>query len=66
MDELLDTKEMPASENKVSYFVQSLPKEPKMAHALSGITQTHATETTDIGFISAHSSNERSVSYYLK
>lgn len=64
MDELLDTKEMPASENKVNHYVQINPQESKMAHALSGITQSHTAETKDIGFISAQGANEEFVSSF--
>lgn len=53
MDELLDIKESPASERKTTHYANSLNsgREPELAGALSMITRSHATETTDIGFV---------------
>ncbi|KAI6170653.1 Rab3 GTPase-activating protein catalytic subunit [Aphelenchoides bicaudatus] len=58
MDELLDTKEMPASESRLTQFASIQQKEPELASALSMITRSHATDTTDIGFISGVSRSE--------
>lgn len=66
MDELLDTKEMPASENRLTHFASVQHREPEMASALSMITRSHATEAADIGFVGGVSRSESLVSAYWR
>lgn len=42
---------MPSSERRVVHFASVNQKKPEMASALSIITRSHATEASDIGFI---------------